>query len=119
MLIGISMGQEICRILGQVSTQFTPLEEKPSDGFLWPGWRLTRKKLTSRPDHLWPEIWIKMGRNDQLKERQKRSHEEPKLDNARKLRGIYFIDPEDTEFKETIKNARKKLETSVAPAMPY
>ena len=32
--------------------------------------------------------------------------------------GIYFIDPEDTEFKETIKNARKKLETSVAPAMP-
>ena len=30
----------------------------------------------------------------------------------------YFIDPEDMEFKETIKNARKKLETSVAPAMP-
>ena len=34
------------------------------------------------------------------------------------MRGIYFIDPEDMEFKETIKNARKKLETSVAPAMP-
>ena len=32
--------------------------------------------------------------------------------------GISFIDPEDTEFKETIKNARTKLETSVAPAMP-
>ena len=28
------------------------------------------------------------------------------------------MDPKDTEFKETIKNARKKLETSVAPAMP-
>ena len=40
------------------------------------------------------------------------------FENARKLRGIYFIDPEDKEFKETIKNARKKLETSVAPAMP-
>ena len=40
------------------------------------------------------------------------------LENARKLRGIYFIDPEDNEFEETIKNARKKLETSVAPAMP-
>ena len=40
------------------------------------------------------------------------------LDNARKLRGIYFIDPEDKEFKETIKNARKKLETSVALVMP-
>ena len=54
----------------------------------------------------------------QLKERQKWSHEKPKLDNARKLRGIYFIDPEDKEFKETIKNARKKLETPMAPAMP-
>ena len=30
--------------------------------------------------------------------------------------GIYFIDPKGTEFKETIKNARKKFETSVAPA---
>ena len=35
-----------------------------------------------------------------------------------KLRGIYFIDPEDKELKETIQNARKKLETSNAPAMP-
>ena len=58
-----------------------------------------------------------MGRNAQLKERQKWSHETPKLDNSRKLRGIYFIDPEDKEFKETIKNARRKLETSMAPAM--
>ena len=40
------------------------------------------------------------------------------FENARKLRGIYFIDFEDTEFKETIKNARKKLETSVGPVMP-
>ena len=59
-----------------------------------------------------------MGKNAKLKERQKWSHEKPQLDNARKLRGIYFIDPEDKEFKETIKNVRKKLETSVAPAMP-
>ena len=53
-----------------------------------------------------------------LKEKQKWSNEKFHLENARKLRGIYFIDPEDTEFKETIKNARKKLETSVALAMP-
>ena len=31
--------------------------------------------------------------------------------------GSIFIDPEDKEFKETNKNARKKLETPVAPAM--
>ena len=59
-----------------------------------------------------------MGKHAKLKEKQKWSHENLHLENARKLRGIYFIDPGDTKFKETIKNARKKLETSVAPAMP-
>ena len=59
-----------------------------------------------------------MGKHAKLKEKQKWSDEKLHLENAGKLRGIYFIDPEDTEFKETIKNARKKLETSVAPAMP-
>ena len=59
-----------------------------------------------------------MGKNAKLKEKQKWSHEKLHLDNARKLRGIFFIDPEDKEFKETIKNARKRLETPMAPAMP-
>ena len=59
-----------------------------------------------------------MGKHAKLKEKQKWSDEKLHLENARKLLGIYCIDPEDTEFKETIKNARKKLETSVAPAMP-
>ena len=99
-------------------TQFALLEEKPPVGFLWSRERLTRKQLTSRPDYLWPELWTKLGRNAKLKERQKWSHEKPQIDNARKLRGTFFIDHEDEEFKETIKNARKKLETPVAPAMP-
>ena len=59
-----------------------------------------------------------MGRNRELKERLKWSHEKTQLDNARKLRGVDFIDPEVKEFKETIKNARKKLESPMAPAMP-
>ena len=33
-------------------------------------------------------------------------------------RNLFHRPPEDTEFKETTKNARNKLETSVAPAMP-
>ena len=48
-----------------------------------------------------------MGKIAKLKEKQKWLHEKLHLDNARKLRGIHFIDPEDKEFKETIKNARK------------
>ena len=80
--------------------------------------RVTRNQLTSRTDHLWPELWKSMGKHAKLKKKQKWSHEKLHLENARKFRGIYFIDPEDKEFKEFIKNARKKLETPMAPAMP-
>ena len=118
MIIGISMGQEICLIHGQVSLNLLHWKRNLQTEKCGPGERLTRKQLTSRPDHSWPELWEKMGKNAKLKEKQKWSHEKHHLDNARKLRGIYFIDPEDKEFKETIKNARKKLETPMAPAMP-
>ena len=99
-------------------TQFTLLEEKPPDEYMWSGGRLTKRQVTSRPDHLWPEPWRGLARNAKLREKHKWAIEKPKLDNARKLRGIYFIDSEDKEFKETIKNARKNLETLMAPAMP-
>ena len=99
-------------------TQITLLEEKPPEGCMWSGRRLTRKQLTSRPDHLWPEFWKSMGKHAKLKKKQKWSNEKLHLENAGKLRGIDFIDPEDTEFKETIENACKKLETTVGPAMP-
>ena len=56
-------------------TQFTPLEEKPPEGDVWSRRRLTRRQVTSRPDHLWPEIWRKLGRNVKLKERHKWSNE--------------------------------------------
>ena len=52
-------------------TQFTLLEEEPPDGYMWSGERLKRKQLTSRPDHLWREIWNSMGKNAKLKEKQK------------------------------------------------
>ena len=90
-------------------TLFTLLEEKAPDGYMWSGRRLTRKQLTSRPDRLWPELWQSMGKHAKLKEKQKWSEEKIHLDNARRFRGIYFLDPEDTEFKETIKNARKEI----------
>ena len=59
-----------------------------------------------------------MARNAELREKHQWAIEKTKLDNARRLRGIYFIDPEDMEFKEIIKNARRTLETPMAPAMP-
>ena len=99
--------------------QFTLLEEKTADGYMWSGWRLTRKQLLSKSDLLWPELWKTMGKNAKLKEKLKWSHEKVPFDIARKFRGIYFIDPEEKEFKETIQNARKKLETPIAPALLF
>ena len=101
-----------------VFTQFTVLNEKPPDGKMWCGRRLTKRQVTSTPDHLWLKLWTKLARNAKLKEKHKWAIEKPKLDNARRLQGIYFIDPEDKEFKETIKKARKKLETPITPAIP-
>ena len=74
-------------------TQFTLLDEKAPDGYTWSGGRLTRKQLTSRPDHLWPELWKSMGKNAKLKEKQKWSEEKIHLENARKLRGNLFHRP--------------------------
>ena len=118
MITGISMGLETCQIFGQVSQNLLYWKKNLPTDFCGPGGRSTRKQLASRPDHLWPELWKSMGKHAKLKEKQKWSNEKLHLENARKLRWIYFIDPEDKEFKETIKNARKMLETSVAPAMP-
>ena len=99
MIIGISMGQETCLVHGQVSLNLLYWKKNLLKDFVWSGERLTRKQLTSRPDHLWPELWKSMGKHAKLKEKQQWSHEKLHLDDARKLRVIYFIDPEDKEFK--------------------
>ena len=52
------------------------------------------------------------------KQSQKWAIEKPKLDNARRLRGIFFIEPNDEELKHTMDNGRRKLEIPMPPAMP-
>ena len=119
MIIGISMGLETCQILGQVSHHLLYWKNNLLTDFCGPGGRLTKRQVTSRPDHCRPELWKTMGKNAKLKEKEKWSNEKLHLENARKFRRICFIDAEDEEFKETIRNAPKKLETPVVPAMPY
>ena len=58
-----------------------------------------------------------MSKAAQRKEKHGWAIEKPKLDNARRLRGTYFTDPGDVEFKETIKNVRKKLEVPMEAGM--
>ena len=99
-------------------TRFTVLNEKPPNGYTWSGEGLTRKQTTSRPDTLWPQIWKNMSDASKRKDKQKWAIEKPKLDNARTLRGIFFIDPDDEQYKDIIQHARRKLEVPMPAAMP-
>ena len=51
-------------------TMFALLMEKPTPGFMWSCGRLTRIQATTTPDHVWPEIWIKIGKSAQKKEKE-------------------------------------------------
>ena len=78
----------------------------------------TRKQRTSRPDVVWPDMWKLMSDAAKKKAKQRWDIEKPKLDNARQLRGIFFIEPNDEEFKLTMKSARRKLDAPMPAAMP-
>ena len=79
---------------------------------------LRGSKKTSRPDDVWPDMWKCMSDAAKKKAKQKCAVEKPKRDNARQLRGIYFVEPDDEEFKLIIKAARRKLEVRMPAAMP-
>ena len=87
-------------------TRFIVLNEKPPDGYTWSGKRLTKKPSTSRPDNVWPDMRKHMSDASKRKEKQKWAIEKPKLDNARRIRAIFYIEPDDEEFKRMMKNAR-------------
>ena len=53
---------------------------------------------TSRPDNVWPDMWKHMSDAAKKKAKQRWIIEKPKLDNARRLRDIFFIEPDDEEY---------------------
>ena len=71
----------------------------------------TRSCMASRLDE---NRWSR----SESRKNKKRAKEKPKFDNARRPRGIYFIDPDDQDYKENLKNARRKLEIPMAAVVP-
>ena len=49
-------------------TKFTLMGEKPPKGYTWSGERLTKVQTPTRPDHIWPEVWTKIGKAAQNRE---------------------------------------------------
>ena len=65
---------------------------------------------------LWPEVWSNMWKSSETN-KSGRATDSPKLDNARSLRGICYIDLDDMKFKNSMKNARRKLEVPLESTM--
>ena len=95
-------------------TRFTLLNETSPKGYIFG----EGVRLTSRPDHVWPDAWTRIGKAAQRGEKQEWAIEKPEPEHSRKLRGVYSIDPSDEEYKDIIQNARRQLETAKAAAMP-
>ena len=77
------MDQEICLVHGQVSHSLLYEVRNLQKDISGPGERVTKRPATSRPDHLWPDLWRGMSKNAKLREKHKWAIEKPKLDNAR------------------------------------
>ena len=87
--------KEKYRMHGQASQDSSYETKGHLMGTHGPGRRPTRKQTTSRPDDIWPDMWKRMSGAAKKKAKQRWAIEKPKLDNARQLRGIFFIEPND------------------------
>ena len=73
-------------------TQFTLLEEHFQTDMCGPGWDWRESSWHPGQIIYGQNSGRKKGKNAKLKERQKWSHEQPQLDSARRLRGIFFTE---------------------------
>ena len=71
-------------------TGFMLWNERPPDGYTWSGRRLLRKQTTSRPDNVWPDLRKHLSDAAKSNAKQKWAIEKPKLENARRSRGIFL-----------------------------
>ena len=104
----------------KVFTKFTLLKENLQKDTCAPGWGW--QKFKQLPDLR--TCGLKYGSMDQdwksrSEERNRKGKKEkPQFDNARRLRGIHLIDPDDGDCKETLTHAMRKLEVPMEAAMP-
>ena len=91
-------------------TRFTLLNETLPRGYVWSG-----ERLTKIPNDIASKIayGLALGQGPEKphkeQEKQEWTVEKPKLEYARKLKGICSIDPSDEEYKDIIEKARQKL----------
>ena len=99
-------------------TKFTLLKETPPKGK-----NVVRGETDRNSNNYSTRSYLARGMDKNWESRSEKKKQEwaiekPKLENARNLRGIYSIVPNDQEYKDIIKTREKILETSMADAMP-
>ena len=99
-------------------TRFILLSERPPDGYTWSGRGLRGNKQPLVQTMYGHFLWKHMSDAATKKAKQGWAFEKPKLDIARQLRGTFFIEPNDEEFKLTMKAASRKLEVPMPAARP-
>ena len=110
--IGLLMEIESCQIRGQASLGSRNWMKNHRMDIHGPG-RETDKKRNDIQTRLSVARNLERHvRSVEAKKKRKWALEKKKLDNARKLRGIYLIDPADEEFKDILKNACEKVGSS-------
>ena len=81
--------------------------------------RLKKKQLTSRPDHLCPELWKSMGKECKAEGKAKVVwRKDSSWQRTKTAREFISSTQRIRNSRKPSRNARKKLETSLAPAMP-
>ena len=100
-------------------TEFDLLKPPAKPGYKWCSGRETKINETTRPDHIWPEIWDRLSKKQRadaiLEGVQIREREEP----ARKHRKLEEVPEADRErYKKIMSDVRKRLQPTAVPAMP-
>ena len=78
-------------------TKFSSLNKEPLQGFVVQEGTFV-VQATTEPEYLWPGM-SKAAQKKKKKQEWAIILKKPKHDNARKLKGIYFIDPRDAQGK--------------------
>ena len=115
--IGISMGQETCLILAHVSLSL--LCWKNTSRWIY----VVQDEIDEKAADIQARLFMARILGEKGKECQAEGEAKvvtwtTSTRQCQKITRNFFHWLEDKEFKEAIKNARKKLETSMAPAMP-
>ena len=103
----MSIQANICQILGEDSENSLYWKENLQKDLCGLGEDWQRFKRLRDQIMYGQKFGRKLVKSLRIKKKQEWAKEKPKLDNARRLKGIYCVDPDGRECSEILKNARR------------